>query len=24
MGPDLREGVSALRARRPPDFPSAR
>lgn len=24
MGPDLREGVTALRARRPPDFPSAR
>jgi enoyl-CoA hydratase/carnithine racemase len=24
MGPDLREGVAALRARRPPDFPSAR
>ena len=24
MGPDLREGVDALRARRPPDFPSAR
>ena len=24
MGPDLREGVTALQARRPPDFPSAR
>ena len=24
MGPDLREGVDALRAKRPPDFPSAR
>ena len=24
MGPDLREGVTALRARRPPGFPSAR
>src|SRR5436190_935677 len=24
MGPDLREGVAALRAKRPPDFPSAR
>lgn len=24
MGPDLREGVAALRGRRPPDFPSAR
>jgi enoyl-CoA hydratase len=24
MGPDLREGVTALRARRAPDFPSAR
>jgi enoyl-CoA hydratase len=24
MGPDLREGVTALRAGRPPDFPSAR
>ena len=24
MGPDLREGVTALRAKRPPDFPSAR
>jgi enoyl-CoA hydratase len=24
MGPDLREGVTALRARRPPHFPSAR
>jgi enoyl-CoA hydratase len=24
MGPDLREGVTAMRAKRPPDFPSAR
>ncbi len=24
MGPDLHEGVTALRAKRPPDFPSAR
>jgi hypothetical protein len=24
LGPDAREGVAAVRERRPPDFPSAR